>query len=73
MKIPSCRTCRWAVPTGKGKSGGVEVDVGDCHGDTPKVTGEGAGVFPPVTLDAPGCRHHETLTAASAAKSRRKP
>lgn len=58
MKRAHCRTCPYVEPTGKGRLGDKEVDVGDCHGDTPKVTGAGAGVYPPVTLDVGWCRHH---------------
>lgn len=65
MKPPKrdhCRTCRWVEPTGRGRRGTEEVDVGECHGDTPVLTAEGAGAYPPVTLDVSWCRHHEPAT-----------
>jgi hypothetical protein len=72
VKSVCCRTCAFVEPTGKGRRGGEEVDIGTCHGDTPKLTTESAGAFPPVTLDFDWCRHHELSTAAAAAKARSK-
>lgn len=53
-----CRTCAYCEHTGKGMRGDKEVDVGLCHGDTPKLSSKDAGAFVPVTLDIDWCRHH---------------
>lgn len=58
MKIEHCRTCWFCEPTGKGRKGDKEIDVGVCHGDTPSLTTEAAGAFAPVALDIDWCRHH---------------
>lgn len=59
VKGDHCRTCFWVEATGKGTRGGAEVDIGTCHGDTPKLTNENAGTFVPVALDIDWCRRHE--------------
>lgn len=58
MKQPTCRTCIFCDNIHKGQRGEKEVDVGNCHGDTPSLTKESAGTFVPVAVDIDWCRHH---------------
>jgi hypothetical protein len=70
MKRDHCRGCYWVEPTGKGTRGDKQVDIGLCHGDTPKLTDTNAGAFPPVTLDIDFCRHFTPTPEATKAARR---
>lgn len=66
MTRDHCRNCFWVQPTGKGTAGGVEVDIGECHADTPQLTATNAGAWPPVALDTGWCRHFTPMATKAA-------